>query len=345
MTATTDGLRPTPPAPRPAAEPTAEPAQRGSVPPLGPDAHRLYLAILTSGGALPHPPAGSAAAGAARELLALGLVHSTDIGLFAAPPRAPLQAHATELTARSTAVLDLADDLSAAWEAHAGTARVECVTGPRVTMVYQDLLANARRDVRGSSINSAPRGGPLDFIQAQTPTMARGVAVRALYEVSVMGDPSGIAAVRSAMACGEVARVLPHVPLTFMVCDDDVVGMVPHYDEWEHRQLLLTRHPGLVRTMADFFDLLWELAVEVNPGAWSGTSPDAVADVEQGEQILLLLAAGTSDHAIARELGISERTLSRRIADLQVRLGARSRFQLGHQTALRRLGERATEQD
>jgi DNA-binding NarL/FixJ family response regulator len=45
--------------------------------------------------------------------------------------------------------------------------------------------------------------------------------------------------------------------------------------------------------------------------------------------LLALMATGATDRAVARELRISERTVHRRIARLQVLLGAQSRFQLG----------------
>ncbi|WP_447007980.1 helix-turn-helix domain-containing protein [Saccharothrix isguenensis] len=49
----------------------------------------------------------------------------------------------------------------------------------------------------------------------------------------------------------------------------------------------------------------------------------------QARQLLVLMATGATDRAIARELGLSERTLCRRIARLQAKLGVRTRFQLG----------------
>ena len=48
-----------------------------------------------------------------------------------------------------------------------------------------------------------------------------------------------------------------------------------------------------------------------------------------------LLHAGLKDEAIARQLGLSERTLLGRITDLSTRLGATSRFQAGAQAARR----------
>ena len=45
--------------------------------------------------------------------------------------------------------------------------------------------------------------------------------------------------------------------------------------------------------------------------------------------LLALLGSGAKDETIARELGLSERTLRRRSADLLRRLGAANRFQAG----------------
>ncbi|WP_139827727.1 helix-turn-helix domain-containing protein [Nesterenkonia sp. PF2B19] len=47
------------------------------------------------------------------------------------------------------------------------------------------------------------------------------------------------------------------------------------------------------------------------------------------------MASGLTDEHMARELGISRRTLSRRVQDLLERTGARTRFQLGVQAARR----------
>lgn len=66
------------------------------------------------------------------------------------------------------------------------------------------------------------------------------------------------------------------------------------------------------------------------------TSP-VVADVDAADleptaatrRLLRLMRTGAIDETIARELGVSLRTVHRRITRLQDLLGARSRFQLG----------------
>jgi DNA-binding NarL/FixJ family response regulator len=48
-----------------------------------------------------------------------------------------------------------------------------------------------------------------------------------------------------------------------------------------------------------------------------------------GQQLLEMLASGAKDEQIARALGMSLRTVRRRIASLMAELGADSRFQAG----------------
>ena len=49
------------------------------------------------------------------------------------------------------------------------------------------------------------------------------------------------------------------------------------------------------------------------------------------EGLLTMLSAGMTDEAIARQLGVSARTVQRRISDLMETLGSRNRFQAGVQ--------------
>ncbi|WP_406385668.1 response regulator transcription factor [Streptomyces sp. NBC_01618] len=75
------------------------------------------------------------------------------------------------------------------------------------------------------------------------------------------------------------------------------------------------------------------MAVPLPPageGVQSGASP-----TNESRQLLSYLSAGLTDESIARELGVSERTVARRIVRLQEMLGARTRFQLGVQASRR----------
>nr|WP_243727306.1 LuxR C-terminal-related transcriptional regulator [Actinocrispum wychmicini] len=58
-----------------------------------------------------------------------------------------------------------------------------------------------------------------------------------------------------------------------------------------------------------------------SPTVWSAGCLD--------DRLLSLLAAGLKDEAIARQLGVSLRTVHRRTSELSESLGARTRFQAG----------------
>src|SRR5699024_2224051 len=67
-----------------------------------------------------------------------------------------------------------------------------------------------------------------------------------------------------------------------------------------------------------------------------GPAPTAAPGVGAEElELLSLLVAGVTDKAIATRLGVSTRTVQRRISDLMTLTGARSRMQLAWQVAQR----------
>jgi DNA-binding NarL/FixJ family response regulator len=100
---------------------------------------------------------------------------------------------------------------------------------------------------------------------------------------------------------------------------------------------LLVRSSPLLDALRLLYEQIWERAAPVSfahdgdlgATAASAGLPGVAAD------LVRLLAAGLGDKVIARELGISVRTLERRIAGLMGDLDARTRFQLGWQAALR----------
>jgi DNA-binding NarL/FixJ family response regulator len=76
------------------------------------------------------------------------------------------------------------------------------------------------------------------------------------------------------------------------------------------------------------FDALRRMAVPIT----SGTETSGARALET-KRLLTYLSAGLTDESIAREFGVSERTIARRISRLQETLGAQTRFQLGVQAS------------
>jgi DNA-binding NarL/FixJ family response regulator len=87
------------------------------------------------------------------------------------------------------------------------------------------------------------------------------------------------------------------------------------------------RNRRLVAGFRAVFESYWQLSM---PLADERLARDGSKDLQQ---LVRLLSAGLTDRSIARELGVSERTVGRRVTRLQELLGADTRFQLGLQIA------------
>jgi len=84
----------------------------------------------------------------------------------------------------------------------------------------------------------------------------------------------------------------------------------------------------LLAGLVGVFEVFWRMAVPITGDAIGGRTLDP-----ESRRLLSYLSAGLTDESIAREFGISERTVARRISRLQETLGAQTRFQLGVQAA------------
>ncbi|QIM22685.1 hypothetical protein G7075_18630 [Phycicoccus sp. HDW14] len=93
---------------------------------------------------------------------------------------------------------------------------------------------------------------------------------------------------------------------------------------------MLLRDPLVVRLYSAYFDLAWRHAVPVPGPRDAGDAGDA------DPRLVDLLELGLKDEAIARHLGVSLRTVRRRVARLMSVNGVDTRFQLGWVLASRR---------
>lgn len=174
-------------------------------------------------------------------------------------------------------------------------------------------------------------GGP-EIAPAQAVASARGARHRTIYLASNLDDPRLREIIRASMELGEEARIEHDLPMRMIIGDDDRAMLVlPAGTETDDarrdvRAVVVYPSPlldGLVR----MFESTWRHALPID--AISGR-PDAG---DEDQRILTMLSTGMTDVRIAHALGISERTVARRVAALQTRLGAPSRFVLGVRAA------------
>ena len=156
--------------------------------------------------------------------------------------------------------------------------------------------------------------------------LAAGVQVRGIYSPDSLDRPGAVEEIHSMAEAGERSRLHPDVPMKLAIADRSQ-ALLPLGIDAVIDSALVVHTSTLLDALVRMFELLWEQSVPI--------VREHKAAIDMG--LLTLLSAGLKDDAIARQLGVSPRTVARRVAELMEQLGARTRFQAGA-TAERRLG-------
>jgi DNA-binding CsgD family transcriptional regulator len=155
----------------------------------------------------------------------------------------------------------------------------------------------------------------------------QGRASRAIYPVRAWTDHRATLELRASV--GEHVRLLPELP-TRMFIIGTTHAVLPEPLGFVDEPRSLVRQPGLVQALILWFEALWERA---SPLPEEGRPGDLRSEFQRF--LLAQLAQGAKDEQIARTLGLSLRTVRRRIAGLMTELGADSRFQAGVEASRR----------
>lgn len=184
-----------------------------------------------------------------------------------------------------------------------------------------ELLAAARRQVlilQGSMRGPAWRRVWTDSCAA----LDRGVEVNAICTPDP--DPDADPELARARDLGAQVRVTADVPATLLVIDhtravvrDLAQGIAG---------IAIVRGTGVLTTLATLFAGIWRTAEISYPAGRPGTADHTVDEREF--QILRLLSIGMKDESIAKQVGLSVRTVRRTISTVMARLGVTSRFEL-----------------
>ncbi|MBT9256719.1 hypothetical protein KMZ32_11615 [Phycicoccus sp. MAQZ13P-2] len=218
-----------------------------------------------------------------------------------------------EVTSRSLGALDM---------------RVEPLAGSVSPAVVNHLLRESRGMVR-NFVLTVERGPALDesTVRANRERIERGDTQRAIYPADVLTTLAGQRWLGVWAEAGEDQRLLPATATEFAVFGESAVVALGGWDDPDSGYVLL-RDPLVVRLYTDYFDLAWRYASPVPRGGASGGDDDP--------RLVELLGLGIKDEAIARHLGVSLRTVRRRVSRLMAVNGVDSRFQLGWVLAGRR---------
>jgi sugar-specific transcriptional regulator TrmB/DNA-binding CsgD family transcriptional regulator len=203
---------------------------------------------------------------------------------------------------------------------------VERLTGlDEIQSAMESLVQAATAETR-SLVPSVPRAEELEASRTLDQELAeRGITQHILQHEGVRTNALALAHGRWLAGIGAHIRTSLGLPLRLLIVDQ-TTAVVPFDPEDRGGGALLITAPGIVAALNGLFDRLWSAAIplEVAP------EPHAPGGITQAErELLLILANGATDEAAAKRLGVSLRTVKRRMEDLMRRLEAGSRFEAG----------------
>jgi DNA-binding NarL/FixJ family response regulator len=299
-------------------------------------AERIYLCLIEHG-ELTYPQL-AVGEGTGEEELDAAVAELVDIGLVtreghllaACPPHLALESVAREHARKAALARSAAEELSQLWGRVSG-----CWPNLELLSSYdaaQPLIKRAQTDAR-SQVRAMTQGNlsstGTHAVDGVFDALARGVGYEVIYSTEVLRDSATLHAVQQCVEAGEHARAVAKLPMNLTIVDDRWAlvaarGLVASRSTVDamvvHASPLLTALEGL-------FDAFWRTAVPI-------TGSTEVSDAtRETKRLLSCLSAGLTDESIAREFGVSERTVARRINRLQESLGAQTRFQLGVQAS------------
>lgn len=261
---------------------------------------------------------------------------SPDIAL-----RARVLRRREELRRAEESIRDLQEHAAAARKRDSQEQLVELVTSRETEyQLFEQMQLTAQSElltlIRMPMRITQPDAPSEEDQQPQREARARGVRFRSIVDAEFLDAEGAVRKTRTDMQAGEEVRVLPQLAFK-MVLADRRIGLIPLNLQQPDSPALLVRSSALLDALYALFELLWERA---GPIFATGIGPFEAAGAEDSmahdtEELLALLAAGLNDKAIAHELELSMRTLTRRISQLMSGLEARTRFQAGWLCALR----------
>ncbi|WP_461037732.1 LuxR C-terminal-related transcriptional regulator [Streptomyces mayteni] len=175
-----------------------------------------------------------------------------------------------------------------------------------------------------------PGGGQAeDSLRAALPIdlelLARGIRIRSLFQHSARRHRSTAQYVERVSAAGAEVRCVGTMPSRMLIYDRDCV-VLPLDPMDTAAAAAIVRDPSVLSYLCQVFEHCWEEGREfLEPDeAPPGAEPTGVE-----REVLLMMVAGRTNDDVALRLGISQRSVSRIVAEVMTRLGAANRFQAG----------------
>jgi DNA-binding CsgD family transcriptional regulator len=151
--------------------------------------------------------------------------------------------------------------------------------------------------------------------------LERGVSQRSVYHPGF--DPDRLKEMALFATVGEKSRTAA-VPMKLVLFDAKIacIPSMPSYLPGHERRATFVRHPLIVESLVWLFNAVWDTAIPITAGSYLNGDP-------RRQMLISLMMSGSTDDAIANQLGINVRSVRRWIAELMDELGVTTRLQLG----------------
>lgn len=205
-----------------------------------------------------------------------------------------------------------------------GEIGVERVNDPEI---MHELVTREIGQAKYEICSTLPAGPyPVEVLRSSWDTdvslLRAGVAGAVIYQADAVRTPDVLRYLTDFVAAGAKVRVTHRVTHRTVIIDRRLVLVAVHNDTMTV-PFLFIREPALVHNFREQFAATWRSAHSVGVGP-----EDSLAD-ESVREILAILSSGVTDDVAARQLGVSARTVRRRMAAVLDLLGASSRFEAG----------------
>jgi predicted transcriptional regulator len=165
---------------------------------------------------------------------------------------------------------------------------------------------------------------------AEPAMLDQGIAYKTVYDRTALDVPGKLPGIWEAYEAGEDCRIAANLPLKLFIADERM-ALAPLRESADVDSAIVVHASALLSALIALFEAVWARAVPLQDR--TKQIEESVRLSELQRKLLDLLDAGLTDEAIARHLGVSYRTVQRRISELMDIYGAQTRFQLGVQTA------------
>ena len=203
----------------------------------------------------------------------------------------------------------------------------ELSTGGNPTQLLRDFVGDTKGDLMWLRPDAwrMPRESAISRVIAAA--VATGRRSRAVYPAVALREAPE--ALRTRAEAGEEIRVVPELP-TRLIVVGNTHAVVPEPMGPSDEPRLLIRQPAIVEGFRMLFDEIWNRAEPVY-------EYEALRGLGRHRLLIQQLAAGAKDEHIARTLGLSLRTVRRRIAEMLDDFNVETRFQAGIEASRRGL--------